>query len=78
MNKQIGGSILESLRIGRKNATDAEEIAAETPANLDAFAEKLPDGWNAIIGENGCVLSGGQSRTARNLTRESDQFPDAS
>lgn len=74
MNKQIGGSILESLRIGRKNATDAEGIAAATPANLDEFAEKLPDGWNAIIGENGGALSGRQSHTARNLTRESDQF----
>ena len=74
MNKQIGGSILERLRIGRKNATDAAGIAAATLANLDAFAEKLPDGWNAIIGENGGALSGRQSHTARNLTRESDLF----
>ena len=27
---------------------------------MDRFAEKLPDGWNANIGENGCELSGGE------------------
>ena len=29
-------------------------------AHVDEFAEKLPDGWNTLIGENGCQLSGGE------------------
>lgn len=53
-------SILENIRIGRKDATDAEVIAAAKLANVDKFAEKLPGGWNANIGENGCELSGGE------------------
>ena len=53
-------SILENIRIGRKDATDAEVIAAAKLANVDNFAEKLPGGWNANIGENGCELSGGE------------------
>ena len=35
-------------------------IAAAKFANVDKFAEKLPDGWNTNIGENGCELSGGE------------------
>ena len=53
-------TILENIRIGRKDATDAEVIAAAKLANVDEFAEKLPDGWQSQIGENGCQLSGGE------------------
>ncbi len=53
-------TILENIRIGRKDATDEEVIAAARLANVDEFAEKLPDKWNANIGENGCALSGGE------------------
>ena len=53
-------SILENIRIGRKDAADEEVIAAARLANVDKFAEKLPDKWNANIGENGCELSGGE------------------
>ena len=35
-------------------------IAAAKLANVDKVAEKLPEGWNANIGENGCELSGGE------------------
>ena len=35
-------------------------IAAAKLANVDVFAEKLPDKWNSQIGENGCELSGGE------------------
>ena len=37
-----------------------EVIAAAKLASVDKFAEKLPDSWNANIGENGCELSGGE------------------
>lgn len=53
-------TILENIRIGKKGASDAEVIAAAKLANVDEFAEKLPDGWNSRIGENGCTLSGGE------------------
>lgn len=53
-------TILENIRIGNKNATDQEVLAAARLANVDEFAEKLPDKWNSSIGENGCELSGGE------------------
>lgn len=53
-------TILENIRIGNKNATDKQVIEAARLANVDEFAEKLPDGWNTDIGENGCELSGGE------------------
>lgn len=51
---------MENIRIGRKNATDEEVRAAAKLANCDEFANKLPDGYNSMIGENGCELSGGE------------------
>ena len=53
-------TILENIRLGRKDATDEEVLAAAHLANCDEFAEKLPDKWNTNIGENGCALSGGE------------------
>lgn len=53
-------TILENIRIGRKDASDEEVLAAARLANCDEFAQKLPDGWNSRIGENGCTLSGGE------------------
>lgn len=53
-------TILENIRIGRKDATDQEVLAAAKMANVDEIAERLPDRWNSNIGENGCALSGGE------------------
>lgn len=53
-------SILENIRIGRKDATDEEVLAAAQLANCDEFIEKLPQKWHTFIGENGCELSGGE------------------
>ena len=53
-------TIMENIRIGRKDATDREVLAAARLANVDEFAEKLPDGWHSMIGENGRELSGGE------------------
>ena len=44
----------------RDSATDEQVLAAARLANVDEFAEKLPDGWHTNIGENGCELSGGE------------------
>ncbi|MDE6863259.1 MAG: ABC transporter ATP-binding protein/permease, partial [Eubacterium sp.] len=56
----FNNSIMENIRVGRKDATDAEVIAAAKLANVDEFSLKLPDGYNTYIGENGCQLSGGE------------------
>lgn len=53
-------SVLENIRIGKKNATDEEVLAAAHLAGCEEFVEKLPDGWHSRIGENGCTLSGGE------------------
>ena len=53
-------TIMENIRLGRKDATDEEVLAAARLANVDEFAEKLPDRWDTDIGENGCALSGGE------------------
>ena len=53
-------TIMENIRLGKKGATDEEVMAAAHLANVDEFAEKLPDKWNTNIGENGCELSGGE------------------
>lgn len=53
-------TIMENIRIGKKDATDEEIIEAARLANCEEFALKLPNGWNSMIGENGCELSGGE------------------
>lgn len=53
-------SIMENIRIGKKDASDEEVIRAATLANCDAFVNQLPDGWHTVIGENGGQLSGGE------------------
>ena len=56
----FNNTIMENIRIGRKNATDAEVIEAAKLANCEEFVRKLPEGYNSMIGENGCELSGGE------------------
>lgn len=56
----FNNTIMENIRIGKKDATDSEVLMAAKLANCDEFAYKLPDGYNSMIGENGCELSGGE------------------
>lgn len=53
-------TIMENIRVGKKNATDEEVRAAARAAQCDSFIEKLPDGYQTVIGENGSTLSGGE------------------
>lgn len=53
-------SIMENIRLGRESATDEEVKEAAKFANCMDFIEKLPDGFNTLIGENGAELSGGE------------------
>ncbi len=56
----FNNTVMENIRIGRKDASDEEVIAAARLAHVDVFVEKLPQGWNTMIGENGSELSGGE------------------
>ena len=56
----FNNSIMENIRVGRKDATDDEVIHAAKLAECDEFVAKLPDGYDTVIGENGELLSGGQ------------------
>lgn len=53
-------SIMGNIRLGRESATDEEVKEAAVLANCTDFIEKLPDGFNTLIGENGAELSGGE------------------
>lgn len=56
----FNNTIMENIRIGKKDATDEEVLVAARLAHCDEFAEKLSDGWHTMIGENGSELSGGE------------------
>ncbi|MBR0270860.1 MAG: ABC transporter ATP-binding protein [Methanobrevibacter sp.] len=56
----FNNSILENIRVGRKDATDEEVIEAARLAECEEFVSKLPEGYDTVIGENGELLSGGQ------------------
>ena len=56
----FNNTIMENIRIGKKDATDEEVMEAARLANCTDFVEKLPDQWNTMIGENGSELSGGE------------------
>ena len=56
----FNNTVMENIRVGRKNATDTEVIAAAKAAHCHDFIEKLPDGYQTVIGENGSTLSGGE------------------
>lgn len=53
-------SILDNIRYARPSATRAEVIAAAKKAFCHEFISKLPDGYNAMVGERGVKLSGGE------------------
>lgn len=56
----FNNTVMENIRIGRKDATDDKVIEAARLACCDDFVEKLPEKWNTVIGENGSELSGGE------------------
>lgn len=53
-------NIMENIRYGKLNATEAQVIDAAKKAHALEFIEKLPDGFDTIVGERGVKLSGGQ------------------
>ena len=53
-------TVRENIRLGKKNATDEEVLAAARAARCDEFVERLSNGYDTMIGENGSRLSGGE------------------
>ena len=53
-------TVRENIRLGKKNATDEEVLAAAKAARCDEFVERLPNGYDTLVGENGGRLSGGE------------------
>lgn len=56
----FNNSIKENIRIGRRDASDEEVLAAARLAQCDGFVSKMPQGYDTPIGENGSRLSGGE------------------
>lgn len=56
----FNNTVFENIKIGNKNASDEEILKAAKIARCDEFVDKLPEGYNTYIGENGILLSGGQ------------------
>ena len=54
----FNNTIMENIRIGKKDATDEEVMQAARLAYCEEFVEKLPNKWNTMVGENGSELSG--------------------
>jgi ATP-binding cassette, subfamily B, bacterial IrtB/YbtQ len=53
-------SIMDNIRIGKRDATDKEVMHSAKLAQCDEFVSKMPQGYKTIIGENGETLSGGE------------------
>jgi subfamily B ATP-binding cassette protein MsbA len=68
-------TVMENLRCSKPYATDDEIMAAAKSANAHEFVEKLPQGYDTQVGENGVFLSGGQKQRlaiARAILRQSE------
>ncbi|MFR0737355.1 MAG: ABC transporter ATP-binding protein [Oscillospiraceae bacterium] len=53
-------TIMGNIRLGRKDATNEEILAAARAAQCDEFVQQLPEGYQTVVGENGSTLSGGE------------------
>lgn len=56
----FNNTIMENIRLGRKDASDQEVMEAARAAQCEEFIHRLPNGYETRIGENGSALSGGE------------------
>jgi ATP-binding cassette subfamily B protein len=54
------GNVIENIRYGCPDATEAQVIAAAKAAHAHEFVERLPEGYQSFLGDGGVRLSGGQ------------------
>ena len=69
----FNASIMDNIRIGKRDASDEEVLRVARLAQCDEFVSKMPQGYQTIIGENGETLSGGERQrisTARALLKD--------
>ncbi len=67
------GTVFDNIAYGKPNATKQEILRAAKAANADEFIEKMPDGYETMLGERGATLSGGQRQRiaiARAIVRD--------
>lgn len=55
-------TIRDNIRFGKPGATDEEIIAAAEKACCHDFIMRLPQGYDTMVGEGGCTLSGGEKQ----------------
>ncbi|NWU86551.1 ABCB8 protein, partial [Onychorhynchus coronatus] len=55
-------TIMENIRFGKPEASDAEVYEAARQANADGFIRSFPQGYDTVVGERGAALSGGQKQ----------------
>ncbi len=68
-------TIMNNIRLGKRDASDDEVIKVAKLARCHDFIEKMTDGYNTVIGENGSTLSGGERQRisiARALLKDAD------
>ena len=58
-------SIKDNIRIGKRDASDEEILKVAKLASCDEFVQKMPQGYDTVIGENGETLSGGERQRSR-------------
>uniref|UniRef100_A0A3P8VSS9 Mitochondrial potassium channel ATP-binding subunit n=1 Tax=Cynoglossus semilaevis TaxID=244447 RepID=A0A3P8VSS9_CYNSE len=58
----FASSVMDNIRFGKPDATDAEVIDAAKQANAHRFITSFPNGYNTVVGERGVTLSGGQKQ----------------
>jgi ABC-type multidrug transport system fused ATPase/permease subunit len=56
----LSGTVRENLRFAKADATEAEIRTAARQANAEEFIQRLPQGYDTLVGERGTTLSGGQ------------------
>lgn len=56
----FGGTVADNIRLGRRDASDDDVIAAARNAQAHDFIERLPQGYQTVLGERGYGLSGGE------------------
>jgi subfamily B ATP-binding cassette protein MsbA len=61
-NLLFSGSVLDNILYGKPRASRQEVVAAARSAHAEEFIDKLPDGYDTLIGERGAKLSGGQKQ----------------
>lgn len=69
----FNASIMDNIRIGKRDASDEEVLRVARLAQCDEFVSKMPQGYQTIIGENGETLSGGERQRisiARTLLKD--------